>query len=198
MLLRRWVLAGLALVIFGGAAAWAERDDAADYPYVPYDHPAIEYHPKAKTNDAIAQLQAKLDRGAAKLDYDPKWGYLPSLLKHFNINVDSQMLVFSIPVFLLPSVFFYGSCAGAFSVFVAVLFVPDGDLMACPSLDLRRSTGPHPLDRGGGASRIFSDGLLSTPLAMGSMNTLCCSGPSGAISVIPPCDGLTRFTDVGC
>src|SRR5579863_2088927 len=134
MSLRLWVSAGVAIVTLGAAMAWAERDDAADYPYVPYDHPAIEY-PKAKTNDAIAQLQAKLDRGAARLDYDAKWGYLPSLLKHFNINVDSQMLVFSKTSFQAPKISPKRPRGLYFNDDVAVGFVPDGDLMEFASLD---------------------------------------------------------------
>src|SRR5215467_9339365 len=45
--------------------------------------------------DPVALLQERLDSGQAKLEYDTKWGYLPSVLKNLNIPVSSQTLVFS-------------------------------------------------------------------------------------------------------
>jgi len=47
------------------------------------------------SDDVIAQLQARLDSGEAKLDYDSKWGYLPSVLKNLKIPISSQTWVFS-------------------------------------------------------------------------------------------------------
>lgn len=48
-----------------------------------------------KPNNLVEQLADRLDRGEPVLNYDPKFGYLPSLLKSLDINVDSQVLVFS-------------------------------------------------------------------------------------------------------
>jgi hypothetical protein len=46
--------------------------------------------------DAVAQLQARLDRGEAKLAFrDDGTGYLASLLANLHIPVDSQVLVFT-------------------------------------------------------------------------------------------------------
>jgi hypothetical protein len=45
--------------------------------------------------DPVAQLQQRLDRGEATLEYDAKWGYLPSLLKNLHVPISSQTLVFS-------------------------------------------------------------------------------------------------------
>ena len=94
MRLKHTIPAAVMIVAVGAAAGVAERDDAADYPYLPYDHPAIQY-PNSAPDDAISRLQTKMDRGEVKLDFDAKWGYLPSLLKRLGVNVDSQMLVFS-------------------------------------------------------------------------------------------------------
>src|SRR5579871_1236978 len=47
------------------------------------------------SSDPVAQLQAKLDSGAASLEFDADHGYLKSLLQALNIPVDSQGLVFS-------------------------------------------------------------------------------------------------------
>lgn len=45
--------------------------------------------------DPIAKLQAEITKGSAKLEFDPKFGYLPSILKELEISADSQTLVFS-------------------------------------------------------------------------------------------------------
>src|ERR1700742_2985511 len=83
-----------AVGILGAAAVWAQHGDAAKYPYVPYDHPAIDY-PSAAVDNPVAKLEAELERGQTKLMFDAKWGYLPSVLKYLGVNTDSQTLVFS-------------------------------------------------------------------------------------------------------
>ena len=45
--------------------------------------------------DAVARLQRRLDAGEVKLEFDPKQGYLPSLLKALKIPESSQTLVYS-------------------------------------------------------------------------------------------------------
>jgi len=47
------------------------------------------------TEDAVTRLENRISRGEASLDFDQRFGYLPSLLKQLSINVDSQVLVFS-------------------------------------------------------------------------------------------------------
>ncbi len=42
--------------------------------------------------------------GELKLEYTEKWGYLPSLLKHYNIPISSQTLVFSKSSFQLTQI----------------------------------------------------------------------------------------------
>jgi hypothetical protein len=62
--------------------------------YVPLDDPAIQY--AGPVSDSIAHLEKQLESGKAKLDYAPGgWGYLPTILKQLDINIDSQVLVFS-------------------------------------------------------------------------------------------------------
>jgi len=58
------------------------------------DREPIHYR-TAAVNDAIAQLQTKLDSGEATLAWDDKHGWLPSVLKHLQVPLSSQTLVFS-------------------------------------------------------------------------------------------------------
>ena len=91
-------IAGLSiagLILSFAAPAFAQgHDDNPDFPAIAFDHPAIQYSESAPA-DPIARLQKRMDAGQGKLAYDAKWGYLPAILKALDINVDSQMLVFS-------------------------------------------------------------------------------------------------------
>ncbi len=49
----------------------------------------------AKVADPVTQLISKIQSGSAQLTYEPKQGYLRSLLKHLDISPTSQILVFS-------------------------------------------------------------------------------------------------------
>lgn len=58
-----------------------------EYPTVAYSEPARE--------NRVAKVQQKLQSGELKLTWEPRFGYLRSLLKALDIEVDSQVLVFS-------------------------------------------------------------------------------------------------------
>src|ERR1700691_4754084 len=62
--------------------------------YVPFSEQPIDYRSENLT-DPVALLQKRLDRGEVKLDYEPKHGYLKSVLEKLAIPIDSQTLVFS-------------------------------------------------------------------------------------------------------
>jgi hypothetical protein len=89
-----------ALLALGGALAAAVwlgaqgHDMNEDFPVIPWDHPAINY-PETEPGDPVARLQQQIDAGKVKIEYHAKYGYLLSVLKALDINVDSQMLVFS-------------------------------------------------------------------------------------------------------
>ena len=61
---------------------------------VPLDEDAIGYSSN-QPDSAISRLQKQIDDGKATLNWDEKFGYLPSVLKALEIPVSSQMLVFS-------------------------------------------------------------------------------------------------------
>src|SRR6202044_1036003 len=62
--------------------------------YVPFSEEPIDYRSENLT-DPVALLQKRIDRGEVKLDFEPKHGYLKSVLEKLTIPIDSQTLVFS-------------------------------------------------------------------------------------------------------
>jgi len=62
--------------------------------YVPFSDAPINYRTQP-VSDPVAKLQERVDRGDVKLDYEPKHGYLRSVLEQLQIPIDSQTLVFS-------------------------------------------------------------------------------------------------------
>ena len=75
-------------------AAALSAGAALGQPGSPADHPAIAYTDTAPT-DPIARLQAAIDAGDAKLEFDAERGYLPSVLRALEVPVSSQAFVFS-------------------------------------------------------------------------------------------------------
>ncbi len=182
--------AALTIVTSASFTAWAAHDDAIDYPYIAYDHAAIQYAGSA-TNDAVARLQQKLGSGAVKLDFDPKWGYLPSLLTHLGINVDSQLLVFSKTSFQGPKISPKKPRALYFNDHVAVGFVQDGDVMEFAATDPKQGVVFYTMDRDKTDQPSFlrrSDECISCHLIPGTLNVPGLL----ATSVIPGPDGSPR------
>ena len=61
---------------------------------VPIDQEGINYN-EATPENAVSRLQAKIEGGEAKLEFDEDKGYVGSLLELLEVPVSSQMLVFS-------------------------------------------------------------------------------------------------------
>jgi len=62
--------------------------------YIPFTDAPIFYRSN-DLHDPVAVLQQRLEKGEVTLDYEPKNGYLRSVLKLLDIPVSSQTLVFS-------------------------------------------------------------------------------------------------------
>jgi hypothetical protein len=65
-----------------------------DQGFVPFRDEPINYL-SDRVSDPVAKLQRRIDQGDAALDFDPKHGYLTSVLKYLKVPVSSQTLVFS-------------------------------------------------------------------------------------------------------
>jgi hypothetical protein len=59
---------------------------------------------KQKTDDPIARLQKRINKGEVQLEFDKDHGYLPAVLKHLGISTKSQVLVFSKTSFQQPRI----------------------------------------------------------------------------------------------
>ncbi len=119
------------------------------------DNPAIEYL-KTPTDDPVARLAKRIDKGEVKLDYVPgRPGYLPALLKNLDINVDSQMLVFSKTSFQAQLISPRSPRAVYFNDSVSVGSVKGGEVLELASLDPKQGVVFYTLNVEKAAKPIF-------------------------------------------
>ena len=86
--------------------------------------------------DPVTLLAKRIESGELNLDYATgEWGYLPSLLRHLDINTDTQVLVFSKTSFQLSKISPKTPRAIYFSDTVAVGAVQEGNVFELTSLD---------------------------------------------------------------
>src|SRR5580658_820423 len=71
--------------------------------YLPFADAPINYRSE-NLSDPVAKLQARLDGGEVKLEYEPGHGYLRSVLEALRVPVSSQTLVFSKTSFQYPKI----------------------------------------------------------------------------------------------
>ncbi|MEO8052307.1 MAG: hypothetical protein ABI833_18005 [Acidobacteriota bacterium] len=179
------------------AAMWALADSVDfDFPYIQLDHPAVQYDTET-ANDPIARLQGQIDKGETKLEYESnRLGYLPSLLKHLGVNVDSQMLVLSKSSFQGPKISPRTPRALYFNDDVAVGSVQHGDVIELAALDPKQGVIFYTLDVAKSEKPSFTrsdSACMSCHLIPGTLNV------PGLLttSVIPSRDGSLRFPGKG-
>src|SRR5580698_2740392 len=93
------LLAALACLSTPANAQVAVRDQG----YIPFSDAPINYRSN-DLSDPVAKLQQQIERGEAKLIYEPEHGYLRSVLNLLRVPVDSQTLVFSKTSFQYPKI----------------------------------------------------------------------------------------------
>jgi hypothetical protein len=101
---------------------------------------------EAPPTDALTRLGQQLERGEATLEYRDGFGYLPSLLEHLHINVDSQTLVFSKTSFQQAIINPGTPRALYFNDEVSVGNVPGGDVYELLALEPTRGMVFYTLD----------------------------------------------------
>lgn len=192
---KRRILSAVAVIGIGAVTAWAARDDGDDFPYIPYDHPTIDYE-KKPPQDAISRFQEKLDRGETSLEFDAQEGYLPSLLQQLDINADSQMLVFSKTSFQAPKISPRSPRALYFNDEVAIGYVPTGDVFELTALDPNQGINFYTIERDKTEKPRFLRRKMECLNCHLIANTLNVPGLL-ATSVIPRPDGSPRVAAAG-
>lgn len=114
---------------------------------LPLDHDAILYA-RTPLDDPVSRLQKQLRDGSVELEYDPHFGYLQSVLRHLEVPVSSQVLVFSKTSFQAPRISPRMPRAIYFNDRVAVGWVRGGDVLEISSVDPRQGMVFHTLDQG--------------------------------------------------
>jgi hypothetical protein len=133
----------LLTAILGTGVAFA--DLSGSY-LVPLDQEAIQYS-KAPVHDPIARLGERLARGEVKLEFEAnEMGYLRSLLQHLQVNIDSQVLVFSKTSFQAPRIAPRLPRAIYFGDEVSVGWVRGGDVLELAALDPKQGVVFYTLD----------------------------------------------------
>jgi hypothetical protein len=112
---------------------------------LPIDHKAIQYA-TGPLNDPVTKLDRNLAAGKTKLEWSPQYGWLPSILKHLNLNVDSQTLVFSKTSFQASKIGPRAPRALFFNDQVMVGSVQGGDVWELASLDPKQGFIFYTLD----------------------------------------------------
>lgn len=135
--------AGLLLV----AISWAMQghDENPDFEPIPFDHAAIRYLDEP-AGDPVARLETQIEKGEVRLEFQPKWGYLPSVLNRLGINIDSQVLVFSKTSSQNSHISPASPRAIYFNDTVSVGYVQGGDFLEAAALDPKQGVVFYLLD----------------------------------------------------
>lgn len=111
----------------------------------PVEDEAIQYY--AQPNDPVARLQRRLDQGDVKLEYEPKNGYLLSVLKFLQVPLSSQTLVFSKTSFQQHLISPASPRALYFNDDVYIGWVRGGEVVEISSVDPDRGAIFYTLDQ---------------------------------------------------
>ncbi len=134
------------ILLFCAFCAFLLRADLESSYLLPLDNEAIRYATEPLT-DSVTALQDRLKKGDAKLDFDPQFGYLPSVLRELKVPVSSQVLVFSKTSFQSPRISPRTPRALYYNDRVAVGFVQSGDVVEVLSVDPREGAIFYTLDQ---------------------------------------------------
>ena len=99
-----------------------------------FEQEPINYK-QAPVDDPVSRLQKKLDAGEAQLQYDPRFGYLKSLLDHLDVPASAQGLVFTKTSFQLRRISPRTPRAVYFGDDVYLGWVQGGDVMELSAVD---------------------------------------------------------------
>jgi hypothetical protein len=133
----------LAVAALASVCAYAGLDGSH---VLPQDHEAIGYG-KESPDDAVTRLEKRIAAGETKLEYDPTFGYLLSVLKELKVPSASQILVYSKTSFQAPRISPRMPRALYFNDDVSVGFVRGGDVVEVTAVDPRQGVMFYTIDQ---------------------------------------------------
>ncbi len=113
---------------------------------LPLDDAAINYAGRP-LSDPVTRLRQRLERGEAQLAYEDEHGYLISVLRNLDVQISSQMLVFSKTSVQAPHITPNTPRALYFNDQVAVGWVPGGDVVEMAAVDPQQGVVFYTLDQ---------------------------------------------------
>ena len=135
---RTTAIGATALVLLVAAAASVSGQRGGAF-RASRDHPAIRYTEGAVDN-AVADLNRRLEEGAATLAFEGRSGYLRAVLDALDVPVESQVLVFSPTSFQEDRIDFDNPRAIFFRDDVALGWVRGADVLELAAQDRRQGT----------------------------------------------------------
>jgi len=156
-----------------------------------YDQEPINYH-SAEINDVIVDLQKKINDGTVVLEHDEKNGYLRSVLKHLNVPVSSQVLVFSKTSLQQAHISPRQPRAMYFNDDVYIGWVQNSDLMEISSVDPKKGAIFYSLEHHKKTKPLFVRHTGRCLLCHGSSHTRNVPGHL-VRSVYPDTSGMPLF-----
>jgi hypothetical protein len=135
------------------------------------DESAAINYTNTQPTDPVAQLQKRVDSGQATLTYEPKHGYLASVLKDLHVPIDSQGLVFSRTSLQVDFIAPWTPRALYYNDDVYVGYVQNGPIMEIASVDpnlgaifytLKQQPSAHPTFERQGATCLQCHDSAST------------------------------------
>jgi hypothetical protein len=139
--LRSYLL--VAAVAATAAALFADYEGSY---LVPLDQGPIRYS-STQARDAVAEFDRRLQEGAETLEYHPDFGYLPALLRKFQVPVSSQVLVFSKTSFQAARISPRLPRAIYFNQQVSLGWVRGGDVVELAAIDPELGTIFYTVDQ---------------------------------------------------
>jgi hypothetical protein len=138
---RRWgcFVALAAAIALATPVARAQSD-------APYDQDPIRYS-TTPAHDPVARLAKNVESGAVRLEHNDRNGFLESVLKHLNIPVSSQSLVFSKTSFQRDRISPSSPRALYFDDNTYVGWVRGGDVLELAATDPKLGTTFYTLDQ---------------------------------------------------
>jgi hypothetical protein len=142
--------------------------------------------------DPIARLAQQIDRGELALEFRQRSGYLESLLEHLDVNLDSQVLVFSKTSFQHELISPRNPRAIYFNDTVAIGRVPGGDVLELTALDTAHGVSFYTLPAGKVDKPEFKRRGVECAFCHGPGN----HGAPGLVvaSVFPDAEGMPAYS----